>query len=84
MKKIDNIFEEVQKILAKQLRIPADKVQMDSRIRKDLGADSLTILQLLLKIEDEYDIRIPDEELANFGTVGDVVAFLEKLSSKKR
>ena len=57
---------------------------MDSRIRKDLGADSLTILQLLLKIEDEYDIRIPDEELANFGTVGDVVAFLEKLSSKKR
>ena len=35
------------------------------------------------KIEDEYDIRIPDEELANFGTVGDVVAFLEKISKKK-
>ena len=71
------MFEEVQKILAKQLRIDASKVQMDSRIKEDLGADSLNILQLLMKIEDDYGIMIPDEKLAHFETVRDVVTYLE-------
>lgn len=72
------MFEKVQAILAKQLRIadPA-KIKPESLISKDLGADSLDILQLLMKIEDEYGIVIPDETLAKFQTVGDVVAFLE-------
>ena len=71
------MFEEVQKILAKQLRIDASKVQMDSRIKEDLGADSLNILQLLMKIEDDYGIMIPDEKLAHFETVRDVVTYLD-------
>ena len=71
------MFEEVQKILAKQLRIDASKVQMDSRIKEDLGADSLNILQLLMKIEDDYGIMIPDEKLAHFKTVRDVVTYLD-------
>lgn len=72
------MFPEVQKILAKQLRIsdPA-KVRLESKIKKDLGADSLDILQLLMKIEDDYGIVIPDEELATFDTVADVVNYLE-------
>lgn len=72
-----DMFEEVQKILAKQLRIDASKVQMDSRIKEDLGADSLNILQLLMKIEDDYGITIPDEKLAHFETVRDVVTYLD-------
>lgn len=74
-----DMFPEVQKILAKQLRIadPAT-ITLESRIQKDLGADSLSILQLLMKIEDDYGIMIPDEELAKFETVGDVVAFLDR------
>ena len=72
-----DMFEEVQKILAKQLRIDAQKVQMDSRIKEDLGADSLNILQLLMKIEDDYGIVIPDEKLANFERVRDVVEYLD-------
>jgi len=75
----ENIFEEVQKILAKQLRIEPDRVQMDSLIKKDLGADSLDILQLLMRIEDDYGVTIPDEELATFNTVADVVKYLESL-----
>lgn len=76
-----NMFEEVQKILAKQLRISdPGRITPQSAIQKDLGADSLDILQLLMKIEDSYGIVIPDEELAGFVTVGDVVAFLEKQS----
>lgn len=72
------MFEKVQAILAKQLRISdPSKITADSLIQKELGADSLDILQLLMKIEDEYGIVVPDEKLAGFQTVGDVVAFLE-------
>jgi len=75
----DNIFEEVQRLLARQLRLDPAQVQMESQIKKDLGADSLDILQLLIRIEDDYGVTIPDEELATFNTVADVVAYLETL-----
>jgi len=71
------MFDEVQKILAKQLRLDPSRIQMDSKIIADLGADSLNILQLLMKIEDDYGIAIPDESLATFVTVGDVVNYLD-------
>lgn len=72
------MFDEVQKILAKQLRRDPESITLDSDIKKDLGADSLDILQLLMKVEDEYGIVIPDQELAGFRKVSDVVAFLDK------
>lgn len=72
------MFEKVQTILAKQLRIAAEKITPQSLIKKDLGADSLDILQLLMRIEDQYGIVIPDEELATFNIVQDVVNYLEK------
>jgi acyl carrier protein len=70
-------YSELQAVLAKQLRIadPAS-VTPASRIKQDLGADSLDILQLLMRLEDNYGYSIPDEELANFETVGDVLAYL--------
>jgi len=72
------MFDEVQRILAKQLRITdPSRITPESEIKKDLGADSLDILQLLMRIEDDYGIVIPDEELATFDTVGDVVAYLD-------
>ena len=73
----ENMFEEVQKILAKQLRKTPEQVKLTSLIKKDLGADSLDILQLLMRIEDDYGIVIPDEKLAGFETVQDVINFLE-------
>ncbi len=77
-----NMFEKVQAILAKQLRKDPAIITPQSQIKKDLGADSIDILQLLMRIEDQYGIVIPDEELATFNTVGDVVAFLEKQEEK--
>ena len=72
------MFPEVQRILAKQLRIAdPSTITPESQIKK-LGADSLDILQLLMRIEDDYGIVIPDEELATFVTVADVVAYLDK------
>lgn len=71
------MFEAVRTAMAKQLRIPADRITPASRIKEDLGADSLDILQLLMTIEEEMGITIPDEELASFRTVGDITAYLE-------
>lgn len=73
------MFEKVKGILEKQLRLGADAVTPESRIKEDLGADSLDVLQLLMAIEDEYGIEVPDEKLATFSTVQDVVNFLEEL-----
>lgn len=72
-------FEELQGVLSKQLRIKdASAIRPESLIKKDLGADSLDILQLLMKLEDTYGYVIPDEELAGFETVGDIMNYLEK------
>ena len=76
---METMLERVQAILAKQLRVEPARVVPEARIKKDLGADSLDILQLLMRIEDKYGITIPDEELATFETVGDVVSYLEKV-----
>jgi acyl carrier protein len=73
------MFEQVKEILARQLRVSPDKVTLDAQIKKDLGADSVDILQLLMRLEDDYGIVIPDQELAKFETVGDVVAFLDSI-----
>ena len=75
---METMFEKVQAILARQLRVDPAKVTPEAQIKKDLGADSLDILQLLMRIEDQYGIVIPDKALATFETVGDVVTYLEK------
>lgn len=72
------MFDKVKTILAKQLRKDPAIITLDSRIKRDLGADSIDILQLLMRIEDQYGIVIPDKALATFETVGDVVAYLEQ------
>ena len=73
------MFEKVQAILARQLRIDADKITPQSDIKRDLGADSVDILQLLMRLEDDYGVVIPDQALAKFETVGDVVSYLDSL-----
>lgn len=73
------MFETVRKLLAKQLRIDESKIELTSKIKDDLGADSISVLQLLMTIEEDYGIVIPDEKLATFDTVGDVVAYLDTI-----
>ena len=73
------MLEEVTKVLRDQLKLGDAEIRADSRIKEDLGADSLDILQLLMTIEETYGIRIPDESLADFKTVGDVAQYLETI-----
>ena len=71
------MFDKVKDILAEQLRLDPDRITADAEIIADLGADSLDVLQLLMTIEDEYGVKIPDEELENFRTVVDIVEYVE-------
>lgn len=71
------MFEKVRTLLSQQLKIGEDRILPTSRIKEDLTADSLDILQLLMTIEERYGIVIPDEKLASFRTVADIVSYLE-------
>lgn len=71
------IFEKVQEKVAEQLGIDADEVSMESSFIDDLGADSLDIVELLMALEEEFDIEIPDEEAEKLSSVGDVVEYIK-------
>lgn len=71
------MYNELKKALAKQLRIDESAIVPESKIIDDLGADSLDVLQLLMTIEEEYGIIIPDEALAEFKTVSDISEYLD-------
>lgn len=73
------MFEEVAKILAEQLGIAQSKITADSEIVKDLGADSLDVVELLMTLEDNTGKTIPEDKVADLKTVGDVVSLLETL-----
>jgi len=83
-KENDTMFDEVCAILSQQLHVPVGSITPESRIKDDLGADSLDVLQLLMTIEEEKGIVIPDEALAAFSTVADVVAFLEQQDTTRQ
>lgn len=72
------MFEKVCKMLADQLGIAADTITPEAEVIKDLGADSLDVVELMMAIEEEYGITLPDGEVENIKTVGDIVAMLEK------
>ncbi len=73
------MFEEVAKLLSEQLNIDVSKITEDSEIIKDLGADSLDVVELLMALEDNTGKTIPEEKVADLKTVGDVVKTLESL-----
>lgn len=73
------MFEKVRAMLAKQLNLPAEKISLGSDIIKDLGADSLDVVELLISLEDDYGISIPEDDIVNVKTVQDIVDMIEKL-----
>ena len=71
------VFEKVREILVDQLEVDEDAVTMEASIQNDLGADSLDIVDLVMSLEEEFDCEIPDEEIENIKTVGDIVKYIE-------
>ncbi len=71
------VFEKVKEILCDQLDLDPDEVTLDSNIVDDFGADSLDLVDFVMSLEDEFDKEIPDEDIENIKTVGDVVSYIE-------
>ena len=71
------VLEKVKAILAEQFDADEDKITADTDLQEDLGADSLDVVDLLMSIEDEFDVEVPDEEIENVKTVGDVVEYIK-------
>lgn len=71
------VFEKVKSIVTDQLDVEEEKVTAEASITEDLGADSLDVVDLVMSIEEEFDIEIPDEAVENIKTVGDIVSYIE-------
>ena len=71
------MFDKIREIIADKLSISEDEITMDSSFLEDLNADSLDIVELIMALEDELDMEIPDDEAEKFVTVGDVVKFIK-------
>ncbi|MBS5660701.1 MAG: acyl carrier protein [Clostridiales bacterium] len=71
------VFEKVKSILIDQLDVEEEKVTPEASIADDLGADSLDIVDLVMSLEEEFDLEIPDDQVENIKTVGDIVKYIE-------
>lgn len=73
----EEVFERLRKLLAEQLGAPMQSVTMEASLTEDLGADSLDVVALVMAVEEEFDIWIPDEAVTGVSTVADAVARIE-------
>jgi acyl carrier protein len=71
-----NIEAKVKSIIADQLGVSEDEIKVESSFIEDLGADSLDIVELVMAMEEEFEIEIPDEEAENIKTVGDAINYI--------
>lgn len=73
------IFEKVKELVAEQLGISQDEIKLESNIVEDLGADSLDVIEMLMTLEEEYGISIPDDQIGQVKTIGQIVELIENL-----
>ena len=73
----EEVFEKVKAIIVEQLGVAETSVEMDSSFIDDLGADSLDIVELIMALEEEFDLEIPDADAEKVVTVGDVVEYIK-------
>lgn len=71
------MFEKVKKIIVEQLGVDENDITMESSFIDDLGADSLDIVELIMALEEEFDLEIPDSEAEKITTVGDAVEYIK-------
>ena len=71
------VFERVRDVIAKELNVSEDQITPDATFADDLGADSLDVVELVMTLEDEFDISIPDEDAEKIQTVGQAIDYVE-------
>jgi len=72
------VLEKVKAILSSQFDVEEDTITADTNIADDLGADSLDVVDMLMSLEDEFDVEIPDEEIEKIRSVGEIVTYIEE------
>ena len=72
------IFEKLKKMIAEQLDVEESEIKETTSITDDLGADSLDVVDLVMAVEEEFDVTIPEDQVENIKTVGDIVAYVEE------
>jgi len=72
------LFEDVAKVVAEQLSIEIGEIKVESKFTEDLGADSLDVVELVMALEEQFDIEIPDEKAEGIRTVQDAINFIEE------
>ena len=71
------VFEKLREIISEQLEISEELITMESHLMEDFDADSLDLVDLVMSVEDEFGVEVPEEAVENLKTVGDVVKFIE-------
>ena len=71
-------FEKIREIIVEQLGVDESAVTLETSLMKDLEADSLDAVEIIMAIEDEFEIEVPDEEAEKFANVGDIVKYVEE------
>ena len=79
---VENVEERVKNIIVEQLGVEADQVKPEAQFVNDLGADSLDTVELIMALEEEFDIEIPDEKAEKIKTVGEAVSYIEENAKK--
>jgi len=73
-----SVYEKIKNITAEQLGVEEDDISMESSFIDDLGADSLDVVELVMAMEEEFDLNIPDEDAEKIQTVGDAVKYIQE------
>lgn len=73
----DAILEKVKEVIVEQLGVEDEVIKPDTSFIDDLGADSLDIVELIMALEEEFDLQIPDSEAEKIATVGDVIEYIK-------
>ena len=71
------LLEDIKEVVVEQLSVSADEVKEDAKFVEDLGADSLDVVELVMALEEKFDIEIPDDEAEKIQTIADVVTYIE-------
>ncbi|MBK5246102.1 MAG: acyl carrier protein [Peptostreptococcaceae bacterium] len=75
------VFDKIKSIIVEQLGVEEAQVKLDTHLMKDLEADSLDAVEIIMAIEDEFDLEVPDEAAEKFQSVGDIVKYVEEKTS---
>ncbi len=73
-----SVFESVKSIIAKNLKVSEEKITLDANLKEDLGADSIDAVEIIMDLEDEFNISIAADETEDIKTVKDLVSYIEK------